>query len=328
MKLLYHALLLLLAVVAFAHDPTHQDSTLNSTQPQIGPSDVVYRYADLMNGPEPESRYANPFRPAVGEDDKGRLLASYQNVPVIRMSTVKQHVGEFAGQRLFNIIHDALLKICPYERGRIGCYPNMPGAGRPQDDNTLKQPYKYYDRFWILDVPYINDKGDYATNAWITITAQAIFRDQKYPGIAAATYEMAAGVFARVTEIERFNTLLNCYIEEFNKDSRPYTFCNVPEHVLVALPANDDRVTESWLSVTVKFNGMTAFGNYDCYDNIGGVKNFWDDTVLPNVVKSMGQTMDDWGTTCVECWNEKERFDVETWRHHHTCDWLGWPMNG
>lgn len=149
-----------------------------------GPGDVVYRYADLMSGPEPENDYANPTAPATGwsgDASKG----SY--TPVIRMSTIREHVGEFQGQRLFDVIHNALLKICPYERGLIGCYEDMPGAGEPNDDNSLPLEYKYYNKFWVLDVPYKTDKGDYAVNAWFTITAQAIFRNQKYPGLGAAT---------------------------------------------------------------------------------------------------------------------------------------------
>lgn len=139
-----------------------------------------------MNKPEPEDRFANLAVSIAGESRLGDNLKG-TNTAIIRMSTVKQHIGEFAGQRLFDIIHSALLKLCPYERGRTGCYPGMPGSGESSDDNTLASAYKYYNKYYILDVPYRTEGGDYATNAWITITAKAIFRDQKYPGIGAAT---------------------------------------------------------------------------------------------------------------------------------------------
>lgn len=169
---------------------------VNTKLTPIGPGDVVYRYADLMSGPEPDDQFpgieadttstAHPSLAvhAAGWDPSAPTEAK---IAMVRLSAVKQHVAEFAGQRLFDIIHDALLKMCPYERGRIGCYPDMPGAGKPNDDNTLQSKYKYYDRVYILDVPYKTSKGEYATNAWITITAQAIYREDKYPGIGAAT---------------------------------------------------------------------------------------------------------------------------------------------
>ncbi len=147
---------------------------------------MVYRYADLMSGPEPENRFANLTGAATGSGTDRDWSQGSDSV-IIRMSTVKQHVAEFAGQRLFDVIHDALLKICPYERGRIGCYPQMPGAGTPDKHNTLPSGEEYYGKVFVVDVPYKTGKGDYATNAWLTITAQAIFRDGKYPGIGAAT---------------------------------------------------------------------------------------------------------------------------------------------
>lgn len=147
----------------------------------------MLHYADLMSGPEPEDKHT-------GLNAQTDLTANVADsgpvggkVAMVRMSTEKQHVAEFAGQRLFDVIHDALLKMCPYERGRIGCYSSMPGAAKPTDDNTLQSGYQYYDRYWILDVPYKKDNGEYGTNAWITITTAAIFREDMYPGLGAAT---------------------------------------------------------------------------------------------------------------------------------------------
>lgn len=135
---------------------------------------------------------------------------------------------------------------------------------------------------------------------------------------------MAAGVFKQATEVHRDGILLNCYLEDFNKKSRPYTFCNVPKHVLVALPANNGDVTESWLSVTIEFNGNTEYGDFQCYDSMAGVSAFWVTAVLPDVTKSMAIVASDTSRLCVECWNEDDRFDVKTWRDHHTCDDIGW----
>lgn len=144
----------------------------------------MVNYADLMRGPEPENRYDSPTAPAIrysSDPTKGKYAA------VIRMGTKKQHVGEFHGQRMFNVIKDALKKICPYERGRIGCYETMPGAIDPKNDNSPKEGQKYYSKYWVMDVPYKTDNGDYESHAWLTITARAMYRNQKYPGIGAAT---------------------------------------------------------------------------------------------------------------------------------------------
>lgn len=134
---------------------------------------------------------------------------------------------------------------------------------------------------------------------------------------------MAAGVFKAASE-----TPDNCYVEEFNENSRPYRFCNVPHHVLVALPASNGDTTESWLRVTVEFNGNTRYGQFDCSNTMTGVNNFWEIAVLPDIVKSMANETREWDLNpkglCVECWDEDDRFDVKTWRNHHNCDFLGW----
>ncbi|KAJ4993263.1 hypothetical protein SVAN01_01238 [Stagonosporopsis vannaccii] len=304
------------------------NSTIISTHPRPGPDDIVLRYTDLMRGPEPEDKHAGMTAHVDLHTYSGDASSATDGkVAMIRMSTVKQHVGELAGQRLFDIVHDALLKICPYERGRIGCYSSMPGAAKPYGENILESGKKYYDRYWIQDVPYKNDKGEYKTNAWITITAEAIFREDKYPGLGAATYEMAAGVFKQVTAVFRDGFLRNCYSESFSKNSRPYVFCNVPKHVLVALPVNSGDVTESWLSVMVEFNGNTRYGDFHCSTSMPNITEFWEAAVYPDVVKSMGTAADKWSQVnpCVECWSEDDRFDVKTWRNYRTCDNIGWP---
>lgn len=139
-----------------------------------------------MSGPEPVNRFANLTVPSTANADS----STGDHTVDIRMSSDKQHVAELHGQRLFDIIHDSLLKICPYDRGSIGCYESMPGAGKPNNDLTLT--YTYASKYWILDVPYLTDKGNYAYNAWITITARAIFRNKKYPGLGAATVSPAS----------------------------------------------------------------------------------------------------------------------------------------
>jgi hypothetical protein len=78
------------------------------------------------------------------------------------------------------------MDICPSERGGIGCYDKMPGAGVPG------RGYKYASECTISEVPYRNGKGGYGHNAWITIKAQAIFRNKKYPGLGAATVSTIA----------------------------------------------------------------------------------------------------------------------------------------
>jgi hypothetical protein len=151
---------------------------LTATAPGV----LVWGYAEIMSGPEPKDRFANLMVPVLAESED----SSGVNLPIIRMSTNRQYVAEITRQRLWDKVHEALHAICPLERGVIGCYPGMPGSGRPNDDNSLPQGVVYNDEVWITTVPYKDDHGDYATNAWITITATGIFRDQKYPGIGAA----------------------------------------------------------------------------------------------------------------------------------------------
>jgi len=148
-----------------------------------------------MSDPDPKDVYTGLTANAdisTYTEGGGASSAVGGKVAMVRMSTVKQHVAELSGQRLFDIIHDALLKMCPYERGRIGCYPNMPGAATPYGQNQLNSGKKYYDRVWIQGVPYKSDRGNYRNNAWITITAKAIFREDRYPGLGAATVSRTA----------------------------------------------------------------------------------------------------------------------------------------
>lgn len=138
---------------------------------------------------------------------------------------------------------------------------------------------------------------------------------------------MAAGVYKRATEVPKARHpgfLLNCYTERFNQNSRPYTFCDVPKHVLVALPADQSKATESWLSITVEFNGFTRWNEFDCHNSSSSVIDFWNTAVLPDVTKSMRNSEDDWKTPCTECWEEDKCFTLGGWRLCHTCDHLGW----
>jgi hypothetical protein len=84
-----------------------------------------------MSGLEPADRHAGLVVPPITGADGS---SGGRHTVDIRMSKNKQHVAEFHRQRLFNLIHDALLKICSYERGRIDCYEAMPGAGGSNDD--------------------------------------------------------------------------------------------------------------------------------------------------------------------------------------------------
>jgi hypothetical protein len=197
--------LLLLAVIALA-DPAPlscrdltNNYTTNSTYPEprkytsarftmpltaTAPGALVWDYAEMMSRPEPEDRFANLTVPASAAGASKDLAGA--NLPIIRMSTNKQHIAEYTSQRMWDMIHDALLAICPLERGTIGCYPGMPGSGEPTDHGKLPQGVVYNSVVWITGVPYQGPDDRYSTNAYITITATGIFRDQKYPGIGAA----------------------------------------------------------------------------------------------------------------------------------------------
>lgn len=133
---------------------------------------------------------------------------------------------------------------------------------------------------------------------------------------------MAAGVYARATEASLGGVAINCYVESFNRNSRPYQFCNVPRHVLIALPAEDGKVTESWLSMTVAFSGDTDYGQLDCHGTMSSVNGFWDKSVLPDVSKSMNIPEDEWKLPCTQCWNEHECFEVREWRKCTICDYI------
>ncbi|KAF9693040.1 hypothetical protein EKO04_009083 [Ascochyta lentis] len=278
------------------------NSTINGTDSGFGPHVKVYSYDDIMSAPEPVDSYANlSTLVTAGNGAEGTYTAD------IRMSggDTKQHVAQISGQRMWDVLHKCLLEICPYERGRIGCYEDMLGAGVPEKDGKMKR--SYYSRCVIDKIPYKTKKGGYATDASLTIKARAIFRNDKYPGMGAATYEMAAGVYARMTENKD-----NCYNVAFNDPSRPYQFCNVPRYVLVALPTTGP-VTDSWLSMEVKFSGPTDHGTLDCSGSKRSVTGFWETAVRPDIAKIMGYPEDQWGTRTT-CADNKDCFDVEKWR--------------
>lgn len=134
---------------------------------KIAPGAVVYQYADLVSAPKSEDRIVSSAALVSGESGNSQGTA----MPIIRMSGPWQHIGELQNEQLYNPIHDALVKMCPYEHGHMGCYSGMRGLP-PQ--------------VTISDVPYRTNKGNYATNAWVTIKVEASFRELKYPGIGAA----------------------------------------------------------------------------------------------------------------------------------------------
>lgn len=276
-----------------------------------------------MSGPEPADHYANIYVPiTAGVGAEGIHTAD------IRMSRhdTRQHVGQLAGQRMWDAIYKCLLDICPYERGRIGCYKGMPGAGTRKKDGE-SDSHKYYSECRIADVPYVNDKGEYTAHAWLTIKAEAIFRNDKYPGIGAATvsqvfivtvlptdksqYEMAAGVYKQATENKA-----NCYLQEFKYHSRTYEFCNVPRNVLVSFPTTGP-VTDSWLSMTIEFNGKTAYGTFDCMGTKPSVNDFWETAVRPDIARIMSYPEGQWGTRTA-CEDNERCFSVDGWRE---CTW-------
>lgn len=274
-----------------------------------------------MSGPEPIDPYANlTTLPAVtaGSEAEGTYTVD------IRMSghETRQHVGQLNGQRMWQTIHNCLMDICPYERGSIGCYDEMPSAGF--DKPGKSRTHRFQSKCRIEDVPYVTSKGSYATNAHIDIWATGIYRDKKYPGLGEATvstctaysishlltliqYEMAAGIFKAVTENKA-----NCYNTGYD-NTRSYRFCNVPQHVLVAFPTTGP-VTEAWLSVWVKFNGDTTDGTLDCSGTNAGVTDFWETAVRPDVAKILGYPENQWGTRTT-CENDEKCFDVKTWRN-------------
>ncbi|KAJ4366697.1 hypothetical protein N0V95_000025 [Ascochyta clinopodiicola] len=276
--------------------------TVNGTFSAFESHVKVYLYDDIMSAPEPVSPYASPPVPVItGEAADGTYTAD------IRMSgdDTKQHVGQISEQRMWDVVHKCLLEICPFERGRLGCYEDMPGAGFPEKDGAMKQ--SYYSKCVISKVPYKTNKREYASDGELTIKARAIFRNAKYPGLGAATYEMAAGVYLRVTENKA-----NCYNVAFKDPSRPYEFCIIPRYVLVALPTTGPT-TDSWLSIEVVFSGPTDQGTLDCPGSKPGVTSFWETAVRPDIAKIMGHSEAQWGTR-VACEDNKDCFDVDKWR--------------
>ncbi|UPX17413.1 uncharacterized protein EKO05_0007770 [Ascochyta rabiei] len=271
-----------------------------------------------MAATEPVSPYANSQVPITAGEGTDSIYTAD-----VRMSgdETRQHVGQISGQRMWDVVHKRLLEICPYERGPIGCYEDMPGAGLPEKDGKMKQ--SYYSECVISKVPYKTKKGEYASNARLTVKARATFRDAKYPGLGAATVsramtgsslltdtptdEMAAGVYAQVTENKA-----NCYNLAFNEPSRPYEFCNVPRYVLVALPTKGP-VTDSWLSIEVVFSGLADQGTLDCPGSKSGVTDFWETAVRPDIAKLMVHPEGQWDTRTA-CEDNKDCFDVEKWR--------------
>lgn len=137
-----------------------------------------------MQGPEPENRFASNSTPATALNTDPTVGS---HGLIIRISEDKQHAGELKGQRMWDVVNDALIKMCPFERGRIGCYEDMPGTIDPHDDNSPREGQHFYKKYWVNDVPYRNEHGRYAHNAWLTLTMRGMFRNQRYPDIGAAT---------------------------------------------------------------------------------------------------------------------------------------------
>ena len=141
-----------------------------------------------MSVPEPEDRFANVSAPTFAFTGMDTDPRTGSHGVIIRMSTSKQYVAELKGQRMWDAIYNALMQLCPLERGTIGCYgDNMPGALDPNQRNMVGQPGRLLNKFWIQDIPYRDDKGNYATNAFLRLTLQGIFREQNFPGLASAT---------------------------------------------------------------------------------------------------------------------------------------------
>lgn len=136
-----------------------------------------------MNGPEPIDQY-----PDLSVLTTASVGAEVPFTIDLRMSgdATRQHVGQLSGQRMWDAVYRCLVDICPHGRGQIGCWDQMPGAGKPQNDGK-PNPGPYYSECWISDVPYKNAKGDYVGHGRLTIKAQAIFRDEKNLGLGAAT---------------------------------------------------------------------------------------------------------------------------------------------
>lgn len=154
----------------------------------IGPHDLVLNYDDLMSGPESKDRFANISAPASAFTALDTDSAAGRHGLIIRIGESKQHVGELNGQRMWDMIHDALMNLCPIERGKIGCYGGMPGARLPfQYVPDEDRPNAYYGAIIIEGIPYKDKKGNYATNAMLLLTMQGMFREQNFPGLAAAT---------------------------------------------------------------------------------------------------------------------------------------------
>ena len=110
----------------------------------------------------------------------------------------------------------------------------------------------------------------------------------------------------------------NCYRESFNDETRVYQFCNVPDRVMIALPAEDGSVTESWLSMTIEFDGPTKYGQFDCEGTKKSVDGFWEAAVRPDMAKALGHPENEWNT-CISCTDDENAFDVEKWREHCVC---------
>jgi hypothetical protein len=158
----------------------------------------VFNYEDLMSGPEPEDRFINISTPATAFTALNSDPTKGDHRLIIRMGMGKQHVAELKGQRMFNTIIDALKKMCPLERGQIGCYENMPGAKNPNDDGSPSKDLVFYKKVLVRGVPYKDGNGNYATNAWLTLKMIGIFRDHQFPGLGAATVSTCLPVIQRI----------------------------------------------------------------------------------------------------------------------------------
>ena len=128
---------------------------------------------------------------------------------------------------------------------------------------------------------------------------------------------MAAGVYMKVTEGS-----YNCYEVFFHLEGREYTFCDVPQRILIAFPANKDQIIDAWLQVDVNFNGKTAYGNFDCEATSSDslISDFWKAAVLPDVAKAMGNSVEDWMDPCFECFSQDEAFNLDSWRSSQQCN--------
>ncbi|KAF2785941.1 hypothetical protein K505DRAFT_344227 [Melanomma pulvis-pyrius CBS 109.77] len=165
------------------------------------------------------------------------LKKRYTNVINISLGNKKQHVGYLTGQGLYDKVYDCLWNtLCPVTGGT-----SLRTCKGPTETCTI--PGIWYN---LREKQYRNSHLD------IKIAGYNLDVDRMYRAAPKLLIEQIAGTFKVSSEDAK-----NCY--QPTNGERGKLMCNVGDYVYVS-----DQLSLAWMNATLRFNGETIEGSFDC----------------------------------------------------------------